>query len=385
MEFDGTREAMLYEKVPESGVRCVLCAHRCLIAAGRVGVCQVRENQAGRLVTHVYGRVIARHVDPVEKKPLFHFYPGSRAYSIATPGCNFRCRWCQNADISQLPREQAQGRPPGQAQGRPPGQAQGLPLLGEEMAPEQIVADAQRTACRSIAYTYTEPTIFFEYSYDTARLAHQSGVANVYVTNGYMTREMLEAFHPYLDAANVDLKAFRDETYRKLIGARLGPILDNLKIMKRLGIWVEVTTLIIPGINDDEAELCDVAGFIATELGQDTPWHISRFFPAYRMREVPSTPLSTLQRAGELGHEAGLRYVYAGNQPGEANTMCHACGHVLVRRSGFWVLENHVRAGATCPQCGSPVAGVGMDKHQIPSSPRDDPHLRWGRCVSNDK
>ncbi len=335
------KEAMLYEKLSDNKVRCNLCAHHCVIADGKQGVCLVRENRGGTLHTLVYGRTIARHVDPVEKKPLLHFCPGTTAYSIATPGCNFRCRWCQNWDISQMPREQDL-------------------ITGEEASPEQIVAAAQRAGCQSIAYTYTEPTIFFEYAYDTARLAHEAGLANIYVTNGYMTEEMLETFQPYLDAANVDLKAFRDETYRKYVGARLQPVLDAMKVMKRLGIWLEVTTLVIPDINDDDGELKNAARFVVKELGVETPWHISRFFPAYKMTDVPSTPVETLNRAREIGLEAGLRYVYVGNVPSEANTVCHECGKTLIRRSGYWILENHVQPDGRCPNCGTPVAGVGM-------------------------
>ncbi len=336
------KEALLYEKLTDKRVECNLCAHRCVIPDGKVGVCQVRENQGGTLYTQVYGQVIARQVDPIEKKPLFHFYPGSTAYSIATPGCNFRCRWCQNADISQMSREQ-------------------VLVLGEKASPMQIVADAQRSGSRSIAYTYTDPTIFFEYSYDTARRAKTKGLVNIYVTNGYMTEEMLESFHPYLDAANVDLKAFRDETYRKYVGARLQPVLDSLKTMKQLGIWLEVTTLVIPGVNDDQAELQNVASFITEELGVETPWHISGFVPAHKMNDVPPTHVSTLERARGIGLEAGLRYVYIGNVPGEANTSCHACGRLLIRRSAhFGILENHVGPEGNCPDCGMWVAGVGI-------------------------
>lgn len=232
--------------------------------------------------------------------------------------------------------------------------------MGEEASPEQVVAAAQKADCRSIAYTYTEPTIFFEYAYDTARLAHEGGLVNLYITNGYMTEEMLETFQPYLDAANVDLKAFRDKTYRKYVGARLQPVLDTMKVMKRLGIWLEVTTLVIPGINDDDGELKDAANFVANELGVDTPWHISRFFPDYKMTDVPPTPVETLDRAREIGLEAGLRYVYVGNVPGEANTVCHKCGQMLVQRLGYRILENRVQPNGRCPNCGTPVAGVGM-------------------------
>jgi pyruvate formate lyase activating enzyme len=334
-------EAMLYRQLAQERVECDLCAHRCIILEGRTGVCQVRENQAGRLYSLVYGQMIAQHLDPVEKKPLYHFYPGSTAYSMATPGCNFRCHWCQNADISQMPRDDGF-------------------IADKNITPEQVVTLATGAGSRSIAYTYTEPTIFFEYSYDVARLARQAGLANIYVTNGYMTREMLEAFQPYLDAANVDLKAFRDETYRKYVGARLGPVLDSLKLMKQLGVWVEVTTLIIPGLNDDPAELNDLAQFVAGELGLDTPWHVSRFFPTYRMDDVPPTPLATLQHAQEIGRAAGLRYIYAGNQPGESNTACHACGQLLIRRIGYQIVEQRVTGEATCPACGAALAGVGI-------------------------
>jgi pyruvate formate lyase activating enzyme len=335
------KEAMLYERLADGRVRCGLCAHRCLIAEGGRGVCRVRENRDGTLYTQVYGRIVARHVDPIEKKPLFHFHPGSTAYSIATPGCNFRCRWCQNADISQMVREQDL-------------------IAGDEVAPQEIVAAARRTGCRSVAYTYTEPTIFFEYAYDVARLAHDAGLANVFVTNGYMTEEMLEAFDPYLDAANVDLKAFRDETYREYVGARLQPVLDSLKAMKQLGIWVEVTTLIIPGVNDEPHELRDAARFVAQELGPETPWHISRFFPAYRMTDVGPTPVVTLQKAEEIGREEGLRYIYAGNVGGESSTVCHECGRELIRRSGYSIVQNRIQQDGRCPSCNTIVAGVGM-------------------------
>jgi pyruvate formate lyase activating enzyme len=335
-----TREALLYEKLSDSKVRCHLCAHRCVIFDGHKGICQVRLNRGGTLYTLVYGRTISQHVDPVEKKPLFHFHPGSTAYSIATPGCNFHCRWCQNWEIAQMPREQHL-------------------IVGNEASPEQIVAAAQYAGSRSIAYTYTEPTVFFEYAYDTARLAHAAGLANIYVTNGYMTAEMLETFQPYLDAANVDLKAFRDQTYRRYVGARLQPVLDSLKRMTALGIWLEVTTLVIPGINDDPAELRDAAQFVARELGSETPWHLSRFFPAYKMMDVPLTPLATLLQAREIGLGEGLKYVYIGNVPDNdsQNTLCPGCGQVLIRRHGFGVVANQIRNGH-CPNCDCSIAGV---------------------------
>jgi pyruvate formate lyase activating enzyme len=336
------KEAMLYERLPGDKVRCNLCAHRCVIDDGEMGRCCVRQNQGGTLSTLVYGRVIAQCVDPVEKQALFHFAPGSFAYSVGTPGCNFRCQWCQNWQISQVSCEQY------------------LPL-GQEATPQQIVAAAQEANCSSIAYAYTEPTVFFEYAYDTARLARESGLANIYVTNGFMTEEMLEAIHPYLDAANVDLKTFGDETYRRYIGARLQPVLDTLQVMKRLGIWLEVTTLVVPGINDDPGELENVARFVVEVLGAETPWHISRFFPAYRMHSAPPTPVETLRRAKEIGLAQGLKYVYVGNAPDAADqdTVCPACGKTLIQRHGFMVLSNRTRDGR-CPECRSPIAGVNM-------------------------
>jgi pyruvate formate lyase activating enzyme len=334
------KEAMFFERLDKNRVRCNLCAHHCVIADGKRGVCQVRENRGGTLYTLIYGRAISQHVDPIEKKPLYHFYPGSGAYSIATPGCNFHCQWCQNWQISQMPREQYQ-------------------MVDHIVSPGQVVTAAQSAGCQSIAYTYTEPTIFFEYAYDTARLAHKAGLTNIYVTNGYMTPEMLDIIYPYLDAANVDLKAFREKTYHRYVGAGLQPVLDSMKTMKRLGIWLEVTTLVIPGINDDSAELRDAARFVAHELGVNTPWHISRFFPAYKMMDVPPTPLATLQQARQIGLEEGLHYVYVDNvtSDGCQDVLCPECGRLLIRRHGYWVAANEIREGR-CPNCSTSIAGV---------------------------
>jgi pyruvate formate lyase activating enzyme len=338
--FNGSsmREAMLYEKIVGNRVRCNLCAHHCVIADGKRGVCPVRENRGGVLYTLVYGQTISQNVDPVEKKPLYHFLPGSSAYSIATPGCNFRCQWCQNWQISQMPRERDI-------------------IAGRTTSPEEIVSNALITGSRSIAYTYTEPTVFFEYAYHIALLAHLDGLANIFVTNGYMSAEMLEIFHPYLDAANVDLKAFRKETYHHYVGAGFQPVLDNLKRIKQLGIWLEVTTLVIPDLTDDPAELRDAARFVAQELGPDTPWHISRFYPDYKMTDRPPTPIKTLQRAREIGLEEGLQYVYLGNVPGTSDTVCPNCGYVLVRRDSFWTVVSHITNGI-CPVCSRPIAGI---------------------------
>jgi pyruvate formate lyase activating enzyme len=343
------KEALLYERLDDQRVRCHLCAHRCVIAPGRKGVCLVRENREGTLYTLVYGIPLSQAVDPIEKKPLFHFHPGSTAFSIATAGCNFRCAFCQNADISQMPRDRGQ-------------------ILGRQASPEEVVRSARRYGSRSVAYTYTEPTIFFEYSYDIARLAHDVDIASVYVTNGYMTSEMLDLFQgvgnghePWLDAANVDLKTFRDETYKEVCGARLQPVLDSLRKMVELGVWVEVTTLVVPDMNDSDGELGEIARFIADELGVEIPWHVSRFHPDYKMYDRGATPATTLRRAYDLGREAGLRYVYVGNMPGARleDTYCPGCGRAVIGRWGFQVRDYAIQ-DSKCAHCGTAIDGVGM-------------------------
>jgi pyruvate formate lyase activating enzyme len=334
-------EALLWEGQPDGSVVCHLCAHRCRIKPGLRGICGVRENRAGRLESLSADRVVTAEVDPIEKKPFFHFLPGSTAYSLATAGCNFHCLFCQNWVISQWPRE------------RP-----GCPLPGEAVAPGDIVAAARAARCASIAYTYTEPTIFFELALATCRLAAEAGLRNVFVTNGYMTPEALDLITPVLHAANVDLKSFSDRYYRKVCGATLPPVLDTVRGMRRRGIWVEVTTLLVPGHNDDDAELAALARWLAA-TDPDMPWHVSAFYPAYKMLDTPPTPLATLERAARIGRDAGLRYVYVGNIPGEEreSTACPGCGEVVVRRVGFAVLANRLEGGR-CPRCRTAVAGV---------------------------
>jgi pyruvate formate lyase activating enzyme len=333
-----TREAMLWSPGDGGKAECRLCAHRCVIAPGKQGVCGVRENRDGVLRTLVYGEVVAAHVDPIEKKPLYHFYPGSRALSIATAGCNFRCGFCQNWQISQAARRKGGG------------------VAGEPFAPEAVVRAAVDNGCRSISYTYTEPTIFFEYAFDTANLAREAGLANNFVTNGYMTAEALEAIRQVLDAANVDLKAFKDETYRKVCGGRLEPVLDSIRLMRESGIWVEVTTLVVPGLNDGAEELAAMARFIAS-VDPEIPWHISRFHPDFEYSQAPPTPLAALRSAAAAGKAEGLRHIYVGNVPGESeDTLCASCGLVLIRRRGFAVVANAVK-DSRCPACGAALAG----------------------------
>lgn len=333
------KEAYLYDRLENEKVRCLLCNHNCVITEGKTGICGVRENRSGILVSLVYGKVIASHCDPIEKKPLFHFLPGSRSYSIATVGCNFRCFFCQNADISQMPSDHNR-------------------IMGQDMTPEEIVKDALNTRSASISYTYTEPTIYYELAVDTARLASFKGLKNVFVSNGYMTEQCLEDMSPDLHAANVDLKAFTDEFYKEQCGAKLEPVLRTLETMKRLGIWLEVTTLLIPGLNDSKEELKEISRFLAN-LDTDIPWHISRFHPTYRLTDIPSTPPDTIQRARDLGYEAGLKYVYTGNLPGDEGekTFCHNCGELLIDRFGFTVTKNRIKENL-CPECGSEIPGV---------------------------
>ncbi len=330
---------MLYEKLSDDKVRCYLCSHTCTISPSKQGICGVRENRGGILYTLVYGTIIAENIDPIEKKPLFHVYPGSRSFSIATVGCNFQCTFCQNSDISQMPRERGK-------------------ILGREVTPEELVEKAVKSGSKTIAYTYTEPTVFFELAYDTAKLAKEKGIRNVFVTNGFMTGEAIEKIAPYLDAANVDLKSFDDGFYKKYCGGRLQPVLDSLKKMKELGIWVEVTTLIIPTLNDSEDELFAIARFIHS-LGNETPWHISRFHPQYKMTQLYPTPLSTLQRAKRIGTDAGLKYVYTGNVPGDEgeNTYCSNCGNLIIGRYGFRVDRLNLK-GSQCSKCGTEMEGI---------------------------
>ena len=334
-------EAYLYNPLEDKKVKCNLCSHRCVIKEGRRGICGVRENRSGMLLTLVYGKAIARHVDPIEKKPLFHFLPGTLSYSIATVGCNLRCKFCQNADIAQMPTDH-----------------KGV-IMGDTVTPQEVVAAAKKSGCRSISYTYTEPTVFFELAYDTAKIAHEHQIRNVFVTNGYMTAEALEMIEPYLDAANVDLKAFSDRYYKELCGARLKHVQETLKRMKSCGILVEVTTLIVPGLNDDKAELQDLAGFIAQDLGTETPWHISRFHPTYKLTDRPPTPVKTLTVAREIGLDAGLKYVYTGNVPGNSaeNTYCYNCGEIVIERRGFQVGALRIKDGK-CSKCGVEIDGV---------------------------
>lgn len=339
------KEALLYERLENNKIRCDLCAHRCLLTEGKTGICGVRKNLGGTLYTLVYDKVIAAHIDPIEKKPLFHFLPGSTSFSIATVGCNFRCLHCQNAEISQMPKDEKI-------------------INGSSMSPMDIVDNAYKSGCQSISYTYTEPTIFFELAYDTARLAHEKGLKNIFVTNGYMTKEALDMVRPYLDAANVDLKFFDEKMHKRVCGASRDPVLETIKRMKEYGIWVEVTTLVIPTKNDSDEELTQIAEFIKG-VGAEIPWHVSAFHPTYKMNDLPRTSAATLQRARKIGLKAGLRYVYTGNIPGDEgeHTFCHNCKAALIHRVGFEIVENYVRE-SRCPFCGAVIDGIGLSQRE---------------------
>lgn len=335
------READYYTGLDNKQVQCFLCSHRCKIKESKRGICQVRENRDGKLYSLVYGRLVSENVDPIEKKPLFHLLPGSLSYSIATVGCNFRCQHCQNFEISQYPLF-----------------SPGAPIPGAQRTPTEVVAAALASGCKSIAYTYIEPTIFMEFAYETAVLAREAGLKNVFVSNGYTTAEATRHLAPYLDGNNIDLKAFTEKFYHEVCGAKLAPVLDTIRLMKELGVWVEVTTLVIPGWNDSDQELRDIALFLKN-VDPDIPWHVTRFHPTFKMTDRPATPIATLRRARDIGRQAGLTYVYEGNVTGEGgeNTFCPACGQVVIERLGFSIRATALRDDS-CQHCGHRLAGI---------------------------
>jgi len=331
------REAMLYEKLESNRVHCFLCSHHCKINPSQFGICGVRQNIGGTLYTYAYGELISHHINPIEKKPFYHFLPGTGSYSITTVGCNFRCGFCQNWEISQTSYKNSAS-------------------FGEKMSPEEIVKEAKKAKCESISYTFTEPAIFFEYAYETARLAKSEGLYNNFVTNGYITREALEIIQPYLDACNVDLKSFSEDFYRRICKARLEPVLNSIKVMRELNIWVEVTTLIVPGENDSDDELKCIAQFIAS-VDKGIPWHISRFHPDYQFTNHQPTPMKTLEKVMQFGKSCGLHYVYLGNVFGYSDTYCYNCNALLIKRSYMCAEEINLKNGH-CPKCGVEIEGV---------------------------
>lgn len=334
------KEALFYETKDNKTVRCRLCNHFCQIRDGGRGICGVRENQDGRLMSLVYGRLVSANLDPIEKKPLFHFLPGSTSYSISTVGCNFQCLHCQNWQISQYP-HMNKGK-----------------ITGDDYTPEEVVEAAILNGAKSISYTYVEPTIFYEFAYDCAVIAKKRGIKNCFVSNGFMAPDVTRHLAHVLDAINIDIKGFTEKFYHEVCKAKLKPVLDNIGLFHELGVWVEVTTLIIPGLNDSSEELRDIARFIKG-VSPAMPWHVTAFFPNYKMQDRPPTPISTLRLARNIGLEEGLKYVYEGNVPGEGgeNTYCPSCGSEVIKRRGFWIIESRLEDGK-CPDCKTTIDGV---------------------------
>ncbi|MCM8786495.1 MAG: AmmeMemoRadiSam system radical SAM enzyme [Candidatus Omnitrophica bacterium] len=335
------KEALFYKKLEQKQVKCFLCNHNCLIALDNFGRCRVRQNKNGSLYSLNYGEVVAANIDPIEKKPFFHFLVGSVSFSIACVGCNFSCDFCQNWEISQEK------------------EAKKLNIKTNLVTPDEIINLALKANCPSISYTYTEPTIYFEFAFDCCKLAKQKGLKNAFVTNGYISKDSLEYISAYLDAANVDLKSFNEDFYKKICKATLKPVLENIILMKRLNIWVEVTTLLIPGLNDSKQELKKIAEFLVS-VDKNLPWHISAFHPDYKLTNIQATEFTSLKIAYQIGKEAGLNYVYIGNVYSEfENTYCPACNKLLIERRGFFILQNNA-IGGKCRYCGFEISGIGL-------------------------
>jgi len=323
-----------FYRVEGDRIVCQLCRHYCKLKEGQVGVCGVNENEGGKLKNLVYGKVSAINIDPIEKKPLYHFLPSSKSLSIGTVGCNFKCPFCQNWQISQSKDVDS----------------------GYLVTPKQLVDLALEYGCESISYTYNEPTIFYPFAKDVALLAKERGLKNVFVSNGFETPEIIEDMVGVIDAFNIDIKGFKSEYYKKYLKGDLEAVLDTIRLFNKKGFWVECTTLIVPGDNDSEDEIRDIAKFIAS-VSRDIPWHLSAFHPDYKVKDKGATPISTMKRAYEIAKEEGLKYVYLGNILVEANTYCPHCGELLVERLGFDVLQNNLKDGH-CPKCNTKIAGV---------------------------
>ncbi|MEA1996676.1 MAG: AmmeMemoRadiSam system radical SAM enzyme [Gemmatimonadota bacterium] len=334
------KESTYYTVEKDGVVKCLLCPHHCTIKPGGRGACGVRENMGGRLMSLTYGNMAAYGVDPIEKKPLFHFFPGSTAFSIATVGCNLSCPFCQNYSLSHAECEKQQD-------------------TGPDTSAEKVVEMALASGSRSVCFTYSEPTVFFEYMLDIAKLAKDRGLKTTMVSNGYIEKEPLEELAPFLDGANIDLKAFSERTYREVLKGDLKPVCDTIAAMSAFGIWCEVTTLLVPGMNDSDEELKRIASFLLS-CGSVIPWHITRFHPNGEWTHLDSTPRQSLYRAYETGKEAGLKYVYIGNVPGEKreSTFCPACDRVVIERSGYHIGEIHLDTGGYCSFCGHLIEGV---------------------------
>jgi len=335
--------AWLSTKLEDGRITCDACNQHCKLSEGEYGICGIRKVEEGELRLLTYALAAAINVDPIEKKPMFHFLPGSKVFSFGTVGCNFSCKFCQNADISQYPKEHHHE------------------VIGQSLSPVRAVELALEYGCKSIAYTYNEPVVFFEYTYDTAKLAHEAGLKNVYVTSGYETHKAIDTIAPYLDGMNIDIKGYSQSFYKDICGASLRPVLDTIEYAHKKGIWIETTTLLIPGINDSDEELRSIAQFQAA-LDPNMPWHVSAFHPMYKMLNIPPTPFSTLQRAYQIGKDVGLNYVYVGNIDDKAHetTYCPRCGEIAIDRRGHigQYVTNHLIDKNSCPYCGTPIEGV---------------------------
>jgi pyruvate formate lyase activating enzyme len=332
-------EAKFYDKLPGKRIKCMLCPRGCAVRDGRRGHCGVRKNRGGTFYTLVHSRVCAAHVDPVEKKPLFHYLPGTTAFSIATAGCNVHCRFCQNWEISQSRPEE---------------------IPSETMLPRRVAELAREFGCPTIAYTYGEPVVFSEFLMDTADAGHEAGVRSIVVSNGYMQQEALRQAYGKMDAVKIDLKAFSEAYYRKIVRGRLKPVLETLVTLRAMGTWTEIVYLVVPTLNDSDAELRGLAAWVKTNLGPDVPLHFTQFHPEYRLKNLPMTPVSTLERAKAIADAEGLHYVYIGNVPGHAaqNTYCGQCRALLVERTGFAASRMTIGEDGACPKCGQRIPGI---------------------------
>ena len=330
----------LYKRLSSNKLVCLLCSHFCKLSENETGICGVRKNIKGKIESLIEDMVAAKAADPIEKKPLFHVLPSSLSYSIASPGCNFSCMFCQNASIAQTPALYNQ-------------------IRGEKMSYKNLVCEALLKDCKSISYTYSEPTVFFELMEKTGIYAKEKGLLNIMVSNGFISKPGLQKLKGIIDAANIDLKSFNENFYQKICNASLKPVLQTLKRMKENNIFIEVTTLLIPGINDSKEEIDQIAGFIKNELGKDTPWHISKFYPTFKMTDMPTTSVESIHNAVEAGEKHGLKFIYAGNVPGDPkeSTYCPNCKKILIERQGYYVIENQVKNGK-CFNCGESISGI---------------------------
>ncbi len=344
-EKRGMHEALFYEKMGDEAVRCVLCPNYCTLSNGQRGFCRVREPVDGKLYSLVYELVCSAHIDPIEKKPMYHVLPASKSFSIATAGCNSRCKYCQNWTISQRSPEET---------------------INNRLSVKNLVDSAAMNGCRSIAYTYTEPVIFYEYMIEGAKLAKTKGIYNVMVTGGKINKEPAKLAAKYVESANIDFKGFDDKYLREVCAQSLNNILDSILTMKQGGMWIELTNLIVPTLNDDMSKIRQMVKWIRSNVGSDVPLHFSRFWPQYKLRSLYPTPVETLKKARDIALEEGLHYVYIGNVPGMGyeDTICPKCKKVVIRRMGYQVLENHVSKDGKCGFCSGSIAGIWGTPHQ---------------------